>query len=103
VGLRCYQVSQQAMELIRDDVLQWSDDPKLCAVKMSTKEECPPPNANLKDNRPLSDVFYKTGKDSSKITKRADPYFPVDYLVIDVPPPSHPVTPPPPLGPQRLP
>lgn len=75
-----YQVSQQGMDLERaEGILEWTSKPDKCRVAMSSADRYVPA------------IFYQDVSEfGNQTTHSAEPYFPVDYLVVSVNGPTFP-------------
>eukprot|EP00281_Chroomonas_sp_CCMP1168_P035876 CAMPEP_0206241856 /NCGR_PEP_ID=MMETSP0047_2-20121206/16734_1 /ASSEMBLY_ACC=CAM_ASM_000192 /TAXON_ID=195065 /ORGANISM="Chroomonas mesostigmatica_cf, Strain CCMP1168" /LENGTH=584 /DNA_ID=CAMNT_0053666811 /DNA_START=112 /DNA_END=1863 /DNA_ORIENTATION=- len=75
-----YQVSQQGMDLeAAEGILEWTSKADRCRVAMSSNDRYVPA------------IFYQdTSEFGNSITHTAEPYFPVDYLVVSVNGPTFP-------------
>ncbi|KAJ3388649.1 nuclear protein localization protein 4 [Lobulomyces angularis] len=71
IGLSCYQVSNVAEAMVRDEIIEASVEPSLMRVKESTSKAYIP------------EVFYKYNNEYKvNVQEAAKPTFPVDYLLI---------------------
>lgn len=73
IDISSFQVSNTAMAMVRDDIVEASVEPSLMRVKQSTNEQYVP------------EVFYKYKNEYGLMVKdAAKPTFPVEYLLVTV-------------------
>jgi nuclear protein localization family protein 4 len=73
IDIACYQMSNAAMSMTRDKIIEPCEDANLMRVKSTSNEQYIP------------DVFFKYKNEYGlEVTKTACPTFPVEYLIITV-------------------
>ena len=77
IGINCYQVSQTAVALVQGGLVMPSTDPALMLVRGG--------GGGSDGGPPVPEVFYRERNEYGvEVQRKADPTFPVDYLLVTV-------------------